>query len=98
MLARRGLAGAGPGRRMRVLERIPLGPRSGIALVEVPGRRVVVGIAEGAAPRLLHALTVDAAAGSAGSEQCIEERVGTAPPLDGSNPDGLERGGGPDAG
>ena len=39
--------GATGGRRMRVLERLPLGQRSALLLVEVDGARMVLGAADG---------------------------------------------------
>lgn len=50
--ARRGL-GLGGGRRVKVLERVPLDGRRALYLVEVGGRVLLLGAGEGASPAVL---------------------------------------------
>ncbi|MBX3274555.1 MAG: flagellar biosynthetic protein FliO [Sandaracinaceae bacterium] len=56
--ARRGL-GHGTGRRVKVLERVPLDGRRALYLVEVGGRVLLLGAGEGAAPAVLAELALD---------------------------------------
>ncbi|MCA9607162.1 MAG: flagellar biosynthetic protein FliO [Myxococcales bacterium] len=56
--AKRGL-GLGGGRRVKVLERVPLDGRRALYLVEVGGRVLLLGAGEGASPALLAELDPD---------------------------------------
>jgi len=45
--------GAGSGRRVRVLERVPLDARRQLYLVQIGGKVLLIGAGDGAAPRLI---------------------------------------------
>lgn len=51
--ARRGLGSFSRGRRLEVLERLPLDARRALYLVEVGGKVLLIGAGDGAAPTLL---------------------------------------------
>lgn len=53
MLAARGLGRVPRSRTMQVVERLAVDPRSSVCIVAVGERRLLVGISDGAAPRLL---------------------------------------------